>query len=132
MAAAANIAIYDGQPTPVLRTFVPARKTADVVFWEERDVAATPLGFARIGIGRTTPKGTSPVIRTRCTLVWPFEVLDANTGLYSYKDVARMNAEFIMPISAVEQSRDDAFTVAKNIIAAQVLYDTIVGNNPAY
>lgn len=132
MAAASDITIYDGQPTPVLRTFTPARKSGDVVFWEERTTASTPLGFARIGIGQSKAKATSPVIRTKCTLVWPYEVLDSDTGVYSYKDVYGFKGEFIVPVAAVYQQRDDAFSATINLFAHAVLRAAVADVDPPY
>jgi hypothetical protein len=126
MTAASNIVISDGQSTPVAHTFVPARKAGDVVFWEERVTANTAAGFYTISIGANSPTSRQ-VVRAKIALAIPFEVLDSDTGLYSYPSIGRANIDILVPVSATVGERANLYAYIKNLVSNSVI-DNLVND----
>jgi len=125
MAAASNIVINDGQGTPVAHTFTPARKDGFVVEWEERTTSHAASGFYTLSISQTSPKSSSPVIRTKVNLAVPIEVLDSVTGVYSYPNTARLIVEVLEPVGLTAAQRADIYAYTKNLLAHATLQAAI-------
>jgi len=125
MAAATDIAVYDGQSTPLLHTFSPARKTGSLVVWEERTTNHLPNGFFAFGVSSTSTKGSSPIIRQKVTLSVPIEKLDSNTGMYSYPAVNRFAFDFMIPKESSQANRSDFAAYVKNFMAHAVIQNMI-------
>jgi hypothetical protein len=126
MSAATNIVINDGQSTPVSHTFVPARKAGDVVFWEERNTAHTAGGFYSISIGANSPTSRQ-VVRAKINLSVPFEVVNVDTGSYSYPSIGRANMDILVPVSATAAERADLYAYLKNLVSHAVI-DNLVND----
>lgn len=125
MAAASNIVINDGQGTPVAHTFVPARKDGSVVEYEERVTPHTASGFYSISISQSSPKSSSPVVRTKVTMAVPIEVFDSDTGVYSYPNTARLICEVLLPVVMTAAQRADLYAYTKNLLAHATLQSCI-------
>jgi hypothetical protein len=121
MAAAADLVIYDGQATPVAHTFKPARKTGEVIVWEERTSGNTPAGFFTFALSQNSPKAAKTVIKTKLMLEIPVEVLDSDTSQYSYPTSARFAFTVMVPKDASQSVRDDIAAYAKNFLADAVI-----------
>jgi hypothetical protein len=132
MSAATDIVLYDGLATPTAHTFTPYRKDKGVVFYAERDTAATPLGFFILSISQSVPKTSSPVIRSKINFVLPREVQDSSTGLYSYQNIGRVSIEFTSPTGDTTDHKKDMVAYASNLLAAAVVSDLVVNNLPPY
>jgi hypothetical protein len=132
MAAATTVSINDGQATPVAHSFVPARKNGNIVTWEERTTAHTPLGFFTISMSQSPATASSPVQRSKVQLVVPLESQDADTGIYSYDKVMRANIEVILPTTAVDAERDDMSAYVRNLAAHAVFRSMLEDSDPAY
>jgi hypothetical protein len=121
MAAATDLVINDGQATPVAHTFKPARKTGEVITWEERTTGNTPAGFYTFAFSQNSPKTAKTVIKTKMTLEVPIEVLDADTAQYSYPTSARFTFTIMVPVDASLAVRNDIAAYAKNFLANAVM-----------
>jgi len=125
MAAASTLVIYDGQSTPVAHNFVPARKDGSIVVWEERTTANTPAGFFTFAFSQTAPKDSKTVIKSKATLEVPVEVLDTDTGQYSYLTSARFVLTVMLPKDATQAVRDDLGAYVKNFLANAVIQSAL-------
>jgi hypothetical protein len=132
MAAASTIVLYDGQATPVAHNFVPARKNGNVVVWEERSTAHTPLGFYSLSMSQSPALSTSPVQRSKSNIVVPLEYLDDTTGRYSYDKVMRANVEVILPTTAVTSERQNLSAYLFNLCAHAVFRAMLEESDPSY
>ena len=136
MSAIANIAIQDGQGTPVTHTFYPIQ-TGPTTKLRENLTALPTLGQGVVSVV-TRLDGKAGLNRVRVVLELP--ALEAETGANSSgytaaPKVAYMNkvtAEFILPSRGTAAQRKDLRTLMSNLVLNAVVSDSIDNLNQPY
>lgn len=73
MPAISNVAIQDGEATPVTHTFEPAKTTADYAFWEDRD-AGIYIGNKKLTLVLSRPQGNGNIGNRNLKLTMKLEI----------------------------------------------------------
>ena len=136
MSAIANIAIQDGQGTPVTHTFYPIQ-TGPTTKLRENLTALPTLGQGVVSVV-TRLDGKAGLNRVRVVLELP--ALEAETGANSSgytaaPKVAYMNkatVEFILPSRGTAAQRKDLRTLLSNLVKDAVVSDSIDNLNQPY
>ena len=136
MSAIANIAIQDGQGTPVTHTFYPIQ-TGPTTKLRENLTALPTLGQGVVSVV-TRLDGKAGLNRVRVVLELP--ALESETGANSSgytaaPKVAYMNkvtAEFILPSRGTAAQRKDLRTLMSNLVLNAVVSDSIDNLNQPY
>lgn len=136
MAIRANIAVNDGQATPVSHTFAPTSGDGNVpgvsiIRYEDRS-GGVKVGFPTVEVHTRVPTKTNKNHKVSFVIKNPIlETLSNSTvtGIapaptVAYETVFR--GEFVLPERASEQSRKDVLAYAKNLLANAIATDAVV------
>lgn len=134
MTAVTAIVLPDALATPVNHTFVPlGPDTAGGTWWYEDQSASAPIGYGRVSLLLSRPKGGAVgassqdrVARVKIGVHLPqLETLSNNSaGLLPAPTIAfvpRLNMEFILPERSTLQNRKDLRKFALGLLADPAL-----------
>jgi phosphoribosylformylglycinamidine (FGAM) synthase PurS component len=129
MSAISAIGLYDGQATPLQKTFnvVTAQQGNSVpAQWAERS-AGTYNGFrtATLLVRRAVNSNS-----TKVTIRIKDPSYDVVTGATKY--VSQVDITFTLPDASTLQNRKDIQAYAKNLLANPVTDDAVQNMSPAY
>jgi hypothetical protein len=125
MPAIASIAIPDGQPTPVTRTFTPTGVNADMVAMYDNRAGGVAVGYDSLSVSLRKPNSRSTQRNYKATLKLALPTLEVTspatgTGIQpaptkAYDCMAVV--EFVLPERSTTQERKNLLTLLKNALA---------------
>lgn len=134
MSAQANLQLYDGQTTPVLKTF--SARGADMNLAKYTDISSgIGIGLPTITLGNRTVNGTNGTYRVEARITIPvLEAISGDAGGYTAVPKVAFNmfgkVELIAPNRATAQNRKDLKAFVANLMAHAVMSETFVDFNP--
>jgi len=130
MPSATAISLNDGQATPVAHSFVPAYVGSDKQVFEDRDVALTSAGRARLISSFSSANGSRKTNRISIRFDLPTEqTIDTVTSV-AY--TARFSCDIVIPEQATQAERDDLAAYIANALSATDIAGMIADLDPIY
>lgn len=128
MPAIAAIAIQDGQPTPVTRTFSPLAVSSDMIATYENRASGQQLAFDALSIGfrRANASNQNNKVTVRLTLPTLEATTPPTPATKAYD--CFVSVDFVLPTRSSEQDRKNLVTLLRNALAASGTIDTVVRN----
>lgn len=130
MGAVSNLTIYNGASTPVARSFVPTRESADGFIYLDK-ASGTVVTYNKIVLGSKVPNAKSTGeknFRVKVQVHTPIgEVLPANPDLTKLAYTCRFSGEFVLPERSTTQDRKHLMAFVKNLMAHAIL-DSLVAD----
>jgi len=136
MAAIGNIAIVDGEPTPVTHTFIPVSSAGDP-FYRESIAGLALIGQPTITLSLKQDRGTG-LNKLRVVMALPaLEVVTGNNAAgYSAAPkvgyVNKVNIDMILPSRGTAQQRKDLRLLVSNLLLNSQVIDAIENLNIPY
>lgn len=136
MGAQANLQLYDGQSTPVLKTF--SARGADLGLARYLDISSgIGIGLPSITLSNRTSNGASGAYRTEGRIVIPvLEAISGDAGGYTAVPKVAFNMfskiEMISPNRASAQNRKDLRAFTANLLAHAVWVSLFVDFDQPY
>lgn len=134
MAAQANLQLYDGQTTPVLKTF--SARGADLGIARYLDVSSgIAIGLPTITLSNKSTSGSSGAFRAEGRIVLPvLEAISGDAGGYTAVPKVAFNmfgkVEMVSPNRATAQNRKDLKAFVANLMAHAVMTSLFVDFDP--
>jgi hypothetical protein len=128
MPALTSVAVYDGEDTPVLHTFVPQNMTAGVASFKETD--GVPVGDNILTV--SSSHGTRHKVDIRLRL--PQTATQTVNGVPSEIVTRTIYAtvRFDYPSDSTEQERDNASEIISNLLKQATMKTVVVGLSDFY
>lgn len=132
MPAIGNVVIADGQATPVNHTFVPitGQSGSDNATWRDQALSSRAQNLSITGSLRQA-NGNSKRDKVSINLYKPLVRTDVS-GVVSVVETMSVRIEITVPSIATDAERKDLRTLAKNLMAHQILIDYVDSGLPAY
>jgi hypothetical protein len=137
MAQQTAISLTDGEPTPVVRVFHPAKKEGDLYTWHNR-AGGIVAGYDQLSVSTRLPTKSAKATKVQMRLVMP--VLEqtspsTSTGIQPAPTVAYvLGAEIVwnLPERSTVQDRDNLLTMARDLIDEALTTDVVANYDFPY
>jgi hypothetical protein len=130
MSEATNIAIADGEDTPVTHTFEPVRSSGESFFWENGALASTSPGFETLELKLTPQKGNAKTDRVTAKITVPVEqTVDGIVSVHHFNQIEIISNTHT---SATQQEKENLRILAYNLLANGTLTEYIEERKPAF
>jgi len=134
MSTQANLQLYDGQTTPVLKTF--SARGADMALARYVDISSgIGIGLPTITLSNKNTAGANGAYRVEGRITLPvLEAISGDAGGYVAVPKVAFNMfgkiELIAPNRCSAQNRKDLRAFAANLLAHALMTETFVDFNP--
>lgn len=137
MTAKANLALFDGQATPVSRTFTPMRSESDMESWSDKS-SGIHIGQPVVSLSIRRPQKNAPSNRVRVMITMPtLEVSSPSTGTgyqpapkVAYQHLATV--DLVCPDRGNLAERKDILSFVRYALLSGVVSDAVLNAEMPY